>query len=923
MSSREPRTQFPRALLALATGLSVSTALQAADISGRVKNANTGEPLSGVQVRALESGKEAYTDNSGRYEIQDVDEGSQTLRFEYQGIPTRNEQVEATSEDVVLNVDLGGSGDSAMPQVVVSGQRYAQSKALTKYQNTDAIENFISSDEMGQFVDQNVAESAQRLPGVSITRDQGEGRFVSVRGIGPDLSTVTVNGMRMGTPEDGSRAVPLDVIPTGSVDTIGITKAPTPDMAGDSIGGNVNIESASPFDQDGRKITYRAEASHNQLSGETGPNLQFSISDVFNDKLGVSFGINYRDRELESDNVEAEYDEVEGPNGGTAFTITELQERKYYIERERLGANLNLEFRPDSDTRFFLDTLYSEFTDEETRQRNKFDLTSGDLSSFDGSSGTVKGIDGTDFNRRIRFRTKEQDTLALNAGGEHSFDGWNLDYYAGLSNTKERVLDENEGRFEYNQGQLDANTTIGNGRPNVDISATNGSVLNNANFVLDKTILEPKLVDDDQRNIGFNVEVPGFMDIASLTLKTGVDMRFTEKDVDVNEIELEGPGVGLDEFSKGAPEHGFADLGEGISFSRYLNFFNSNREDFNIADVNETKALRAAEDFVAEEDVASTYLMGTWEMDRWNVISGVRVEQTDFSATGNELDFDTNGNLSVSPTTADSDYTNVLPGIHASYDLTDDMVLRGAWTNTIARPDYQDISPRTEIDRDGGEVEQGNPDLDPFESANYDLMFDWYFAEASVWSLGAFYKDIDNFVVDQTRNNVAVFGGGFDVTQPTNSTEASVQGIETNFQYGFREGALTGVLVGGNLTLLDTELEVPERSGETFSLPTSPDSTGNLFVGYEEGPVSTRLSVSYRDEILNELGDDKRFDIYETEHTQVDFTSSYQVNKSVQVLAEVTNITDEPKELYQGSSGNTYQFEEYGPTFSLGVKGSF
>ena len=132
-----------------------------------------------------------------------------------------------------------------------------------------------------------------------------------------------------------------------------------------------------------------------------------------------------------------------------------------------------------------------------------------------------------------------------------------------------------------------------------------------------------------------------------------------------------------------------------------------------------------------------------------------------------------------------------------------------------------------------------------------------------------------------------------------------------------------GALVGGNLTLLDTELEVPERGGETFNLPSAPDRTANLFVGYEEGAISTRLSVSHRNEVLNELGDDTRFDVYQTEHTQLDFTSSYRISESLELLAEATNLTDEPLELYQGSPGKTLQFEEYGPTFSVGVKGNF
>jgi len=152
---------------------------------------------------------------------------------------------------------------SDMEEIVVYGQRAAQNKALDEYRSADSITNFIAADDMGQFVDQNVAESLQRLPGISISRDQGEGRFVSVRGIDAGLSTVTINGMRIGTPEDESRAVPLDVIPTGSVDLLEVTKVPTPDMPGDAIGGAVNVRSASAFDRDGQQFTYRAEASYN------------------------------------------------------------------------------------------------------------------------------------------------------------------------------------------------------------------------------------------------------------------------------------------------------------------------------------------------------------------------------------------------------------------------------------------------------------------------------------------------------------------------------------------------------------------------------------------------------------------------------------------------------------------------------------
>ncbi|WP_113907732.1 TonB-dependent receptor domain-containing protein [Aliidiomarina celeris] len=259
---------------------------------------------------------------------------------------------------------------------------------------------------------------------------------------------------------------------------------------------------------------------------------------------------------------------------------------------------------------------------------------------------------------------------------------------------------------------------------------------------------------------------------------------------------------------------------------------------------------------------------------------------------------------------------------HIAYTLTPDMMLRAAWTNTIARPSFSDISPRASVDREDLEVELGNPDLDPYEAMNFDLVFDWYYAEGSVFTLGAFYKDIDNYVVEVTSNNVPEYAG-FDVTRPTNSTSASVMGVEANWLHNFVDGPMQGVLLGANLTVLDTELELLERTNETFALPEAAELTANAFVGYEKGAFSTRLSWTHRDKYLQEVGDDSRYDLYVKAHTQLDWTASYQFSKGFELVAEVTNITDEPLELYQGTPSYTLQFEEYGPTLALGFKGRF
>lgn len=826
------------------------------------------------------------------------------------------------------------SSATEMETIMVFGQREAANRALNQYRESDAVANYISSDDMGQFVDQNVAESLQRLPGLTISRDQGEGRFVSVRGVSAGLSTVTINGMRIGTPEDGSRAVPLDVIPTGSVDGIEVVKVPTPDMPGDAVGGAINVSSASAFDRDGQQITYRLEGSYNDLSGETSPKAQFNFSDVVDgfggtDNIGISFGVNYLNRKLESDNIEPVYDFLEF-NGEDVFTLLEVNERKYFVERERLGFNLNLEYQPSENTRFYANTVYSEFTDAETRQRNVFVFEDATITAYDGSNVTYTDIPEDSFRRRIRFRTKEQDTLAFALGAEHDFQSWSLDYNAGISTTDERVPDEKEGRFEKTGNALDAMVQFGQGIPNyrfMENGAPAVGYLDNSLYELDRVVNEPLSVDDDDINFALNIEVPMAFGFAALTVKAGIDGRFKDKVADVNEFEeRDTPDVLLSQFTIGAPSYGLSDIGQGISSSAFVDFYNTNRNEFRQRpqDVEENLALNAAQDFSAEEDVTAGYMMGTWDLDRVRVIAGARIERTDYTADGNELLFDENGDLSISARSVSAKYTDVLPGLHLRYEPIDNLVLRAAWSNTIARPSFSDISPRSQINREDMEIELGNPNLDPYKSTNFDVLADWYYGNSGVISAGVFYKDIDDYIVDFSTTQSPEFAG-FEVDQPVNGTKASVTGVEFNVQQGFEvfDESLMGFLAGLNLTALDTDLEIAERAGESFALPEAAERSGNVYLGYENELFSTRLSVSYRDKFLSEVGDNERFDLYVAPHTQVDLTASYRFSPRFELVAELTNLTDEALELYQGSKNYTFQFEEYGPTFAIGFKGQF
>jgi TonB-dependent receptor len=823
--------------------------------------------------------------------------------------------------------------------MVITSQAEIQKISQELYRDSDALKNVISADEIGQFVDQNVAESLHRMPGVSISRDQGEGRFVSIRGIASDLNSTSVNGMRIGTPEDGKREIPLDIIPSGTAQILEITKVPTPDMPGDSIGGAINISTKSAFDRDGREINYRLMGTYSELTDEIGPKLKVGYSDLLSilggeDNFGISLGISYQDRDFGSDNIETEYDDLD-LGSGEVFGPAETQLRQYIINRERLGLSLDLDFSPSDGSEFFLNTVFTQYTDAETRQRSIFRWGKGDLASVNNGTYEFEDIGDGDFRRRIRFRTQEQEVFALSTGGRHELDNWNIDYLLGFSKATEDSPDEIEGRFRRDGADFDATVNAGSGIPTFTINTGGDDYLRNANYDLKKVVREEKYTEENTQNFAINFERLEDGDSFLPKLKFGLDARMTQKDVDIEEREYSAvPNLSLDQFSGSRRSFPFSSLGDGISSSAFRNYFYANRALFGEEDAVETainKLTSESADFEADEDVYAGYLMGTWDWTDWRLIAGARVERTDFSSKGNALTLneDADGFDRDEKIKGSSKYTNFLPGLHLRYEGFNNLVVRGAWSNTIGRPNFDELAPNEIVNLEADEAEVGNPNLDPYESSNLDLMVDYYLPGAGIFSAGVFYKKIDNYIVEIENDQYAPYVGtpfdDFDVKRSINGDDAHVFGLELNWeqQLGEWTGALEGFLIGANATFLDTEFETEERAGETFQLPGAAEEVFNLYIGYERGRFSGRLSSNWRSEVLDELGGSKEFDVYVADHNQWDLTLAYRIRPGIEIIAEIANITDEPLELYQGSKGNNFQFEEYGTTFNLGVKGSF
>ncbi len=812
-----------------------------------------------------------------------------------------------------------------LDRIEVRAQLESQIRAVDLKRSSDAIEDAVSSDALGQYPDKNVAESLQRLPGISVTRDQGEGRFVVIRGLDANLNSVSIDGIAVGTPEDSSRAAPLDVIPSDSTERLRVVKSPTPDMPGDAIGGAVLVESASAFDRDGRSLRGKIEASHQQLSGETSPKASFNYSEVFADTFGIALGVNYQNRKFESDNTEVEYDNLDGdidpqdvkPGDVTAIN---LQNRKYEIERKRIGANLNMDWRPNEDSKYYLRTLYSQFDDAETRQRVIYNFDDADMVATGTDQYRLDDLPADAIQKRMRYRTKKENTFAASLGGENKLTNAVVDYKIGYTRTEERVNDEMEARFELDADDMSGTLDQRSRLPTYTLSSNDW--MDNANYAFDRFVISPKQVNDEERSAQVNVRFDG----DNSSIKFGLLGRWRDRDVNVDESELRrGPDIDLASWTAADPEHRHGVMGQGMSSAAMRAYWaqNGSRYTARPQDVAGNAATSLEEDYTASEDIFASYAMGTWDIGSLRIIGGVRVENTRFKATGNSVELDDDDGYTVSPVEANRSYTNVLPGLHLRYDAADDWVLRASANKTVSRPSFGDISPRRALNAGDEELRLGNPQLDPYESKNIDLSVEKYIGTTGIVSLGLFHKSIDGYIVETVSQNDPAYDG-LDVTRPINGRKATVRGAEFNWQQqlAFLPGALDGLLVGASGTWLDTKFDagIADREGEEFMLPRASKHVYSAHIGYEKYGLSTRLAAVYRSEYLDTVGAGRAFDIYVAPNTQLDFSLDYKFTPRISMYFEAQNLLDKPLELYQGTRSRTLQMEEYGRTYAVGLK---
>ncbi|MFC0633521.1 TonB-dependent receptor [Brevundimonas balnearis] len=842
--------------------------------------------------------------------------------------------------------------------IVVTGQRGAIASARAAEREADNLTNVVSADSVGQFGDQNTAEALQRLPGINIERNEGEGRTVSVRGLPSSFTQVTVNGVRVGTSEAGSSTVALDVIPSDLLGRIVVSKTYTPDMDGDTIGGAVELQSQSAYDQPGDRYTLRAEGNYQEYAGKWGPEVSGSVARRFMDgDLGLAISANYSERFINGDDLRNEEGLRAITRGGTTFLYpNELNQRFEIGERERFGGTLNLEYRPRDGMELFFRAQFTQLNDDDTRVQQLWQTersTGSEVLDITDTSGTFNDVR----NRyQVFFQPTEDRLLSLSAGGEYRFaNDWEIDYQ--LDHSRSRWSQEDGLRPRFQLDNIQAQASYGpdsllvlgfpEGPGDIDFDDFDEYEYSNLLFIEEERT-------DEISSGRFNIRAPFSAFGPGGYVQFGAKYRTRDKEADKAEYNGSPDDAGFEltyeDLPLFSPDSNFREFGPFVDLDVLRDLALQTRDALLSDPTFQRQDNTVASDYRLGEDVSAAYVMGNWRLaPNLTLIGGVRVEQTEFSSQGFFFESDDNGlDANGQPLTAidlgtyEKDYTDWLPSALIRWEPSDSIVVRASYGRGIKRPDFEDArnsqAVRFDADEpdDTRELEAGNPFLDPLIADQFDASVAFYPSRQSVFQVAVFHKEISDFFLDFETDDItqtpivlpAGVATNFDSIETViNGGEASVTGVELSYSQTFVQlpGLWSGLFLEGNVTLADSEAETSERPGESFPFPGQADISGNLSLGWENEVLSMRLAANHRGRVLSGLSGDGIEDRYRAPYTQLDVNLRWNVTSAVQLYVDGVNLTGEKDvRYYVGGRQSLFErVQDFGSTYQVGLRATF
>lgn len=855
--------------------------------------------------------------------------------------------------------DAAEDNTQVLDTIVVQGTQLSRQLGIEEKRNALTTLEALGVDELGQLPDNNIGESLNRLAGVSMLVEKGEGRYVQIRGINPALNNVTINGSNMGSPETegGGRNAPLDIIAGGVLGSVQVVKVPTADMDAQGIGGTVNVETRSPFDNEDNFWGYATarygfediEPKDGAYGGEDPYGFDATLAGT---NAARTFGWlvagSWSDREYiapgyyQDDWMTYETDSDTGSIGGSA--PVNVKNNYYVIGRERLNLNGTLEYRPNSNAKYYARAFYA--TWDEFQHRNRYEQNFDTDIVFNTATSGTSGANRIATN--IRNETADKEIFSLNLGGENVLrEDLTLNYEIQSSSNS---IDEDYDYWEWRSGRdFGPNSWVMNGDGIVSVTPDAGTPDRQDPSLID--FRRVRFQDSTMEEDGLTGQIDLRWDMDDLTwFKTGAKARQVDRSWDYQRTRYDGGELDLNlgtsaSFSNGA----FSNcIEQGCAPNIFMDidamnaFFNdpANAAYFELKD-SDTFAQDYASDYDITETVLAAYGMGVRQMGPVQLIGGVRIEATDVDSQGYLLEGDEAVRVSDG-----GDYVNVLPSLIANWAVNETVQVRGSVSRALGRPDFDTIAPRSSYSEELGQASLsiGNPDLEARVSWNYDASIEWYPNDLSMLSVAVFYKDIENDLVGLSEQyNTAAdieaalsargLGGAIDTTgvdqlnisTTVNAGSSTLQGIELIAQTQFDDflpDVLAGFGVSASATFLDGETEV---DGETLPLLNQAEKSYAFAMFYQNHGVDASVSYTYNDSFLTDVNlSDPSVNLDQGEFGRWDAKVSYQVTDGLKVFLEGVNLNNEPTTEFQGGeeTWNT-EYEYVGTTVYLGVSYGF
>lgn len=935
-------------------------------ISGRVVAAETGEPLAGAQVIATSTqGNQpmlgAVVNLEGNFTIQRVPEGRYELRITYLGYTQSNTTVDVVGGQAAqVNVRLQPS-NLQLKEVIISGSLEGQARALNQQKNADNIKTIVSADQIGRFPDLNVAEALQRVSGISITRDNGEGSAVQIRGTPRNFTTISINGEQMpSTDEGGNRAEALDLVPADQLASMEITKSVTPDQDGDAIGGAVNL--ITPFARkDKPRIKLDLSGGYNRLldrsysNGSGGVQLDFgrNVNTIgrisydqrfFSERLGVLVtGTYYRTLNGE-DRAEYEYRPGPAPADGYApELVRQLPQllidhalRDAQNTRTRAGLTSTIDYRFNDVTQVYFKFIYSSLEDDNIRRRVRYRPqvpTRFDSDTVGNAFAGYRTPDTTQNDARVRRdvndRVVKRENWSLNFGANHTWGKVKLDYEVFYTQSLRRL-----NSFRNTFGLPNVTWAVDRSDPDYP----KYTFLPNPTYPTGVDQFEPTgyqfvstetdVISTTSKNLVFktNLQMPVELAGGSGFIKVGVKYRQIRNRRTRNLDTYDNIIGGVANYRMSQVVGNYDDL-------NYLNgnyrlglfpeplrlrqYFETNQALFVR---NGTASFFQSEAFFydAVEDVVAGYAMGRLNWSKLMVMAGLRIEGTSVNYQANFVNRAA-GDTTLVPRPGSNNYPFILPNLQMRYALDENTNLRFAALWTFSRPNFLSVVPFEDIIIADFEIRRGNPGLRATNAFNLDLMIERYFASVGVISAGVFYKDISNFIFER-RSQEFVAGQLYQAFTPVNGDQARIFGFELvgQRQLDFLPGFLSGLGVYANYTFTTSSSDVGARTNVRF--PGQSSHVWNAALTYDRGGFSARASLNYNSSFILRITDDPTFDDYVDSRLQLDINVSQSfLDRKMRVYCELINLTNQPRREYRGVTTLPINLEFYSWWMRLGV----